>query len=807
MIGVGTAPLESEDVSGTDREEGVVDELEGIVRQARRTFGATLPKDYLTAEEYKIYERLYGPPLRETRGSDLDFLDVPPVVIQERRSALLREDGYGDYEEVNIGPDGLRIRDVDEDGNEILEENDVSLETGEGTSAYEEEEIEIMGANQREIAAIMKLKREMDSASPVAEELIEEEEEEDQNEDEESIIEEEYEEENMEEEEQEEEDEEYVSGDSIRSHPHTMAGRWGTKPSTVYLPKMNFVLPITELLTRTKNKHLKEAAEKTFGGVGLPYSAATPGSMKNLTQKHIGLEAAQYNMSEIEADIYMSAVMPGTYAAVMSTLVETRKRLGTKWLRDLLLRDGEGPRFLDAGAGGAGLIAWRQIVQAEWDLMYAEGLVKKKDAPHGKSTVLTGAQTLRHRMSRFLDDTTFLPRLPDYIHSSNSEKLLDGSAPYNRTYYDVVIAPHTLLPLKEDFRRKAQILNLWSLTDAQGGVLSIIEKGIPRGFEAVAGARSLLLKSRISSPGETIIEPELQAPDSEERFTKKETGMIIAPCTNHTACPMYKIEGTSFGRKDFCHFSQRFLRPGFLSRLLGASGARNHEDINFSYISLRRGVDTRDHRDNATTTSPGLVQGEKATLAAFEGYEDTGDTREDGTEADPNFYPQALPRAILPPLKRHKHVTLDLCTPSGTIERWTVPKSFSKQAFRDARKSSHGDLWALGAKTRVPRNIRLGRPYMSADGTKKTPKARGGELGGSLRQGQIRKDAWLQKKGSKHSKDIFEIDGAEQGWDGVKHQKSRIVNRYEKRTKGGRLEAKVKKITERDMRRPDQEER
>jgi ribosomal protein RSM22 (predicted rRNA methylase) len=49
-----------------------------------------------------------------------------------------------------------------------------------------------------------------------------------------------------------------------------------------------------------------------------------------------------------------------------------------------------------------------------------------------------------------------------------------------------------------------------------------------------------------------------------------------------------------------------------------------------------------------------------------------------------------------------------MCTPSGSLERWTVPRSFSKRAFRDARKSSWGDLWALGAKTRVIRTARVG---------------------------------------------------------------------------------------------------
>ena len=49
-------------------------DIESVVRQARQTFGETLPKDYLSTEEYLLYERLYGPPLRETRPEDLEYL-------------------------------------------------------------------------------------------------------------------------------------------------------------------------------------------------------------------------------------------------------------------------------------------------------------------------------------------------------------------------------------------------------------------------------------------------------------------------------------------------------------------------------------------------------------------------------------------------------------------------------------------------------------------------------------------------------------------------------------------------------------
>jgi hypothetical protein len=61
-------------------------------------------------------------------------------------------------------------------------------------------------------------------------------------------------------------------------------------------------------------------------------------------------------------------------------------------------------------------------------------------------------------------------------------------------------------------------------------------------------------------------------------------------------------------------------------------------------------------------------------------------------------------------MKRRGHIILEVCTPSAKIERWTVPRSFSKQAFRDARKARWGDLWALGAKTRIAKTIRMGMP-------------------------------------------------------------------------------------------------
>jgi ribosomal protein RSM22 (predicted rRNA methylase) len=757
-----------------------------VVRQARQTFGETLPKDYLSSEEYILYERLYGPPFRETKADDLMYLpDGEDKISPEKvRNVLLKENSDGEFEEIEFDPElGFSVV---EDGPETtapgeeepapeidgLSEIPMEMEDDEDPVEDGEEGVEVQAKNQREIDAITQLRRDMDAtmAQP-----IEEEEE----------IDEEYEEEEEEEmEENEEFDEDepdaYLSSDESRTHPHTMAGRFGTTPSTLFLPREQFLEPISELLERTNKKHLAEAAEKAFGGKGLPHSTSTAAPKKLVPQKHIGLDAAQNKMSDIEADAYLAGVMPGTYASVMSTLVEVRKRLGSEWLRDLIFREGgEGPRLLDAGSGGAGTVAWREILHAEWEVLKEEGIVEGEQASWGKTTVLAGPSTLRRRVSRFLDNTTFLPRLPDYIHAANSEELLYGAPAQGRKAYDLIIAPHTLFPLKEDHRRKNMVQNLWSLLEPNGGVLILIEKGIPRGFEAIAGARDLLLDSHIASPGDAAVENELQSHESNSaRFHEKEKGMIIAPCTNHKGCPMYTIPGLTRGRKDYCHFTQRFIRPPFLQKVLGAT-MRNHEDVKFSYIAVRRSVDSR---------SPDL-QNDKATDQAFEGYEDHDlpeSERGDGVDpSDIKFNAFSLPRAILPPLKRRGHVTLDLCTPSGTLERWTVPKSFSRAAYRDARKSKWGDLWALGSKTRTVRTPRLGR--------------KGEDGGPGLKVKGIR-DGKMGKGGKKVKKNKFDLVMGKDGFERVEQDRSQAkFVRPQKRTKGGRVWKVEKPITEDDF--------
>jgi ribosomal protein RSM22 (predicted rRNA methylase) len=571
--------------------------------------------------------------------------------------------------------------------------------------------------------------------------------------------------------------------DYIRTHPFTLANRFGTSPKTIQIPQKSIVQPIINMLALSaSSKHLEVATQRVFGGVGLPYSPSTPALSRTLPQKPVALSARQSKMPDLDADSYLIGIYPHAYASITSALVEIRKRIGSQWLRGLLEKEG-GPVVLDVGAGGAGALAWREVLRAEWDaiqeektaatanvgtLFEGELMKERKPMPTGKTTVVVGSDTLRQRAAKLLDNTTFIPRLPDVVPAEPVE-----GAPA-RKQYDVIMAPYTLWRVEKEFERKYLVQTLWSLLNPNGGILILLEKGVPRGFEVIAGAREHLLKRHIADPtateetteqnalsdtteAPTTAEIGSQKPNDLAEFEsnpiKKETGMIVAPCTNHSACPLYQVPGLGRGRKDYCYFSQRFIRPPFLQSALGAR-RRNHEDVEFSYVAVQRGVDLR------ASLVDNLLQGNEATERAFTGYGSdrittrTQDWRErkakphadtldstifgeaetvaaeeteeldEPTELASPPHPLTLPRLILPPLKRKGHIVLDLCTPSGTFERWLVTRRNGKQAYRDARKAKWGDLWALGAKTREPRRTRVGKVEKEDKGHKKSSRGR-----------------------------------------------------------------------------------
>lgn len=743
-------------------------EIEAIVHEARQRFRDTLPTGYLSEEEYNVYVRLYGHPLRETVPEDVG---IPFSGVK--------------------GPDAPRdpgspvlLRHAEETGE--LEEVQYTLtrptDANEGTALSEEQatHINAVARNQREYDALVKLQKDFEVAQKQA--LLDAEEQAQAEAEshaetvarhDDEILQGEIEQARLHEERvqlstaalqqlqaaargQEEDpldhgDDAELAADPVRlrTHPWTQKGRFATNPRTLLLPQTTFTRPIAELLDRTSITHIREAAENALGGGGLPNSPSTPASRKTGSQQAVGLEAGQPKMTPIEADAFLATILPPAYAATMSALVEVRKRLGSEWMRGLIQRP-DGPRVLDVGGGGAGLAAWQDVSQAEWDVLRDRGQAEGAHPP-SKQSVIVGSDTLRHRISRFLHNTSFLPRVPDYIHSADiASKNLDAPRdPLPKKTYDVVMVSYALLQTREGHRRNALLSKLWSLLSPEGGVLIFVEKGHPRGFEAIADVREKLIGEFMETPIDSGVQPTITDPADPGYAPPKEPGMIVAPCTTHNVCPMYTTPGLSAGRKDFCSFQQRFYRPRFLQQVLRAKHS-NHDDVRFSYVAIRRGV-----------KAEGLLVGDEATERAFAGYEEA--------EEAPNML--SLPRQVLPPLKRKGHVQLEVCTPSGRIERWTVPKSRGKQSYHDARKAVWGDLWALGAKVRTPRQVRLGRSVAEDDGGVRAQQAKA-KASGKVRTVNVDLDA----SGVRSARDQSNV--------------------RERRTKGGRLAPRSRTIAD-----------
>lgn len=615
--------------------------LEAKVQMARKEFGDYVPEGYLSDAELQLYTRLYGEPIIGEEMEEMEEMEETEEVEEDddgKPDRLYRQDGQGGWEEVEHGTS------ESEDGAPLVYDMEAS--------PPEEESAKMQRAREvaEELEGELMLEKSVDQQQQ----------------------------------------------DFMRTHPRTAEGK--SRTDSIYIPKTTLSGPVSMILSDYPNKHIYETAHELFGGQALPHSTTTLPPAAQAPQLPIPLKASQRHMTHMEANAFIAVLYPGIYATALSIMSEIRKRLGTSWIRRLIAKEG-GPHVLDVGGGGAGVLAWRDILRAEWSLI-APDYPETAPFPLGKSTVVTGSEALQLRASSILENTTFLPRLPDYVHVRDKPTVGDDREPPARKQYDIIVAPHNLLGIEEDFRRKEHVENLWSLLNPNGGVLVLFEKGRQKGFEAVAGAREMMLNRYIPTPGSTNHENIISSPDV-SHYAAKETGMIIAPCTNHEQCPMYRIPGPTKGRRDYCHFDQRYFRPDFLQRIKGAKRGLNYEDAAFSYIAVQRGVDLRE--------KDGIMQGPKATDAAFAGYEDSATANaESATDAGQKFHTLSLPRSVYPPLKRKGHVTFDLCTPAGQIERWTVPRSYSRQAYRDARKSRWGDLWALGAKTRISRSLRIG---------------------------------------------------------------------------------------------------
>jgi len=662
-------------------------EIEIYVRGVQKKHGKNLPEGLLSEEEYTVYERYFGTPARLSKEGEGAHLEEEPIVEKGEEIKIYNAAG-----EIIQTVSRSELRESRDEEVEEMEGENVGVAFAEGLNeadakAYAQISKDIERAYRQVARDTKKAQEEDDLEYPP-------EEEEDPEEDGKG-------------EETEDLPDDAIRGESyyVKIHPLSRMGRFATFPFTIEPPKI-LTETTKKMLAPVPNVHLDVIAHRAFNDPQLSTSPINTEKKKNKSAK-FPIHPDDHRMSDMEANVHFATVMPGLHAQALSALTELRRRLGRDWALH------EVNRILDVGTGGAGVLAWQGIVDAEES---ANGPASPRDpvaqeSEEGdsiKATVVTAADAIRRRSAKMLDNTTFLPRLPD-ANPTITAPGLDQSNQIQqpRKFYDLIIATNTLLPIREDYKRKYHVENLWSLLKPTGGVLLLIEKGNFLGFEAIAGARAHMLKYNISSPGSETRPQDLNV-GVPMPLKSKEVGQIIAPCTNHEECPMFLGGPGLPGRKDFCRFQQRYTRPSYMQRVMRATG-RDHEDAEYSFVAVRRGKDAR------------LPPGHRQIRPTLQDFDTTKDppTSPYSEEALRAYY-HTLPRIILDPLKKRGHVIMDVCTSEGKFERWTVPKSFGNVAFKDARKSGWGDLWALGSKTRIPRVLKVCFSFLIspiADGT------------------------------------------------------------------------------------------
>ena len=303
-----------------------------------------------------------------------------------------------------------------------------------------------------------------------------------------------------------------------------------------------------------------------------------------------------------------------------------------------------------------------------------------------------------------------------------------------------------LSSLSSDVARERDVLRTWK-SDAD--VLVFIEDATPRGFACIAAARSQLLELGRRSPDRTC--------------------HVVAPCPHDQACPLLHASSSDMPRRtkgiEVCSYAQMYQVPPFMRATLRL--LRGDAVSQYCYLIVQRGprpsLASATHawahampKHLARSTQDGveaLLQ--SARTGVLDQIRGGGQQRvvvsvdrdEHEIDGDHQHHIQlsrtdidactsaltsmgvderrvmqtdayAWPRLIRPPLKKGGHVTMDACCATGDIRRFTMPKSAGRQAYQDARKALHGELYAhMQDGSRATVSIRA--PSSGGDGSSK----------------------------------------------------------------------------------------
>lgn len=390
--------------------------------------------------------------------------------------------------------------------------------------------------------------------------------------------------------------------------------------------------------------------------------------------------------AERDGTAFASVLLPAYYSAIYSVLYHVRSRLGPQWSVQ---------NVLDWGAGTG---------SALWAACYA---FQKPGSPddEGSQVALSSTAIVKYVGIEKRSGLVSIGRqlLEDVLHdglevSWQRNSHLDNTPQAHDGSSTVAISAFFLSTLQTPLQRKALVEEMWR---SGAETIVLLDHSNPAGFQGVAEARELLLN---------LGRKEAENQDSEEN--RISGSHVLAPCSHDLGCPIHR---SNVG-KLVCGFSQRMERPSFV-RLTKHSGV-GHEDIGYSYVVIRRGprpripdvkvgrlgeVGRRQIQNEGAKRQPvelelddgGSLAPTQPASAIVPPEEITEPCTHSPAEVDSLLKAESFhwPRIVFPPLKKSGHVVMDVCAPSGSILRMTVPKSQGKQPYYDARKSAWGDAF------------------------------------------------------------------------------------------------------------------
>jgi ribosomal protein RSM22 (predicted rRNA methylase) len=440
-----------------------------------------------------------------------------------------------------------------------------------------------------------------------------------------------------------------------RLHPNTLLGK-STGDRLLVLPE-----PIAEAINRSTVNY---NPQKLRTNAARYYLSLAEGGAHRPAQESVDVET------------HLTGVFLQNYASLHNILTEARRRLGMTWRPN---------RVLDVGFGPAtGIVVLNEVFADahDWD-------------PDRKLAVIIGHPQMKTQATAILQTQIHEQKLkdesePDDSNGGTTRTVIRQQMPAygSSAKYDLIIASHQLY--RSGFHYPASVddhtSHLISLL-APNGVLVLMERGDPSGFESIARARQIMFRPEDTQDVSKTPRPYKGNAQSEQTdFNLR----IVAPCAHQGKCPLQvelsrRNQGKDPAFFNWCKFAQMVQRPKFSQELKkGQVLAQKWENDGTDGTAVPKG------KGGKSLSGGGRPFGKSYETATHSYIV----VQRDGVSDERDSWP----RILRPPLKRDKHVIMEVCSPSSNIEHWTVTQGYDKEAYHDARKASGGDLWALGAK-------------------------------------------------------------------------------------------------------------